>query len=92
MRSIILLVGFLGVTLAYQSVSISESFVSWGLFINYIRVQREGGLEKSLHTLTWGEGRGQIHSYVIFSMSIFYIRNGMVKWFGRDHISFASGS
>ena len=30
-----------------------------------------GGLEKSLHTLTWGEC--EIHSYVIFSKSIFYI-------------------
>jgi hypothetical protein len=37
-----------------------------------------------------GEG-GQTHSYVIFSKSLFYIRNCAVKWFGRDHISFASG-
>ena len=60
-----------------------------GSFINYVRVPRESGLEKSLHTLTL-EG-GQTHSHVIFSKSIFYIRNRAVKWFGRDHISFASG-
>ena len=58
-----------------------------GTFIIYLRVPKEGrGLEKSLHTLTLG--RGQTHSYVIFSKSIFYIRNRAVKWFGRDHISF----
>ena len=56
-------------------------------YFNYVR--EEGRLEKSLHTLTLG-GR-QIHSYVIFSKSIFHIRNRAVKWFGRDHISFASG-
>ena len=39
----------------------------------------------------FGEG-GQTHSYVIFSESIFYIRNRAVKWFGSDHISFVSGS
>ena len=59
-----------------------------GSFISYVRVPREG-LEKSLHTLTWGGG-SQTHSYVIFSKSIFYIRNRAVKWFGKDHISFAS--
>ena len=56
-----------------------------GPFINYVRVPREGELEKSLHTLTL---EGQTHSYVIFSKSIFYIRNHAVKWFGKDHISF----
>ena len=55
--------------------------------INYVRVQREWGLEKSLHTLTLGGG-GQTHSNVIFSKSIFYIRNRSVEWFGRDDISF----
>ena len=50
----------------------------------------EEGLEKSLHTLTLGGG-GKTHFYVIFSKSIFYIRNRAVKWFGRDHVSFASG-
>ena len=50
-----------------------------GPFINYVRVPREGGvLEKSLYTLTL-RGRGQTHSYVIFSKSIFYIRNRAVK-------------
>ena len=53
-----------------------------------VRVPREGELEKSPHTLTLG---GQTHSYVIFSNSIFCIRNCAVKWFGRDHISFGSG-
>ena len=61
-----------------------------GPLINYVRVPREGGLEKPQHTLTLGRG-GQTHSYVIFSKSIFYIRNRAVKWFGRDHISFAYG-
>ena len=61
-----------------------------GPFINYVRVPREGGLEKSLHTLTLGRG-GETHSDVIFSKSIFYIRNRALKLFGRDHISFASG-
>ena len=37
------------------------------------------------NTLTLG-GWGQTHSYVIFSKSIFYIRNRTFKWFGRDHI------
>ena len=64
------------------------NFDSKGPFINYVRVPREGEtLEKSLLTLTLG-GRGQTHSYVIFSKSIFYIRSQAVKWFGRDHISF----
>ena len=59
-----------------------------GPFINYVRVSRGGeGLEKSLHTSTWGGG-GQTHSYVIFSKWIFYISNRAVKWFGRDHVSF----
>ena len=45
-----------------------------GPFINYVRVPRgEGGLEKSLHTLTLGEG-DQTHSYVIFSKA---------NWIGR---------
>ena len=48
-----------------------------------------GGLEKTLHTLTLGGG--QTRSYVIFSKSIFYIRNRAVKEFGRGHIPFASG-
>ena len=39
----------------------------------------------------FGGGRGQTHSYVIFSKSIFYIRNRVVKWFGRYHILFESG-
>ena len=69
----------------------SNGMQAKGSFINYVRVPREvGGLEKSLHTVTLGGG-GQTQSYVIFSKSIFYIRNRVVKWFGRDHISFASG-
>ena len=39
----------------YVSQSFSKS--NKGPLINYIRVLREGGLEKSLHTLTLG-GRG----------------------------------
>ena len=55
-----------------------------GPFINYVWVPRERwGLEKSLHTLTLGGGEAQTHSYVIFSKSIFYIRNRPVKWFDR---------
>ena len=65
----------------------SQELSNMGPFINYVRVSMGEGLEKSLHTLTFGR-RGQIHSYVIFSKSIFYIRNRAVKWFGRDHISF----
>ena len=42
-------------------------------------------MEKSLHTLTLG---GQTHSYLIFSKSIFYIRNREVKWFRRDELYF----
>ena len=38
-----------------------------GSFINYVRVPKERGLEKSLHTLTLG---GQTHSYVIFPVDI----------------------
>ena len=57
--------------------------------MNYVRVMREGGLEKSLQTLTLG--RGSTHSSVMFSKSIFCIRNRAVKGFGKDHISFASG-
>ena len=54
-----------------------------------LRVSTGEGLEKKLHTLTLRGGHA--HSYVIFSKSIFYIRNRAVKWFGRDYISFASG-
>ena len=39
-----------------------------------MRIPREGGLQKSLHTLTSGRA-GQIHFYVIFSKPIFYIIN-----------------
>ena len=56
-------------------------------FMNYVRVPREGGLENLYILLLW-EGGGQTYSYVIFSKSIFYIRNSAVKWFGRDRISF----
>ena len=55
---------------------------------------REGGVGKISTYSYFEEGfeeGGQTHSYVIFSKSIFYIRNRAVKWFGRDHISFASG-
>ena len=41
-----------------------------GPFINYVRVPRRE-LKKSLYTLTFG--RGQNHSYVIFSKSIFIL-------------------
>ena len=61
-----------------------------GPFINYVRVPREWEVGK-ISTYPYFEEGGQTHSYVIFSKSIFYIRNRAVKWFGRDHISFASG-
>ena len=51
---------------------------SLGPFINYVRVPRERGLEKSIHTLTLGEGSNW-NSYVIFSKLIFYIRNHYFK-------------
>ena len=62
-----------------------------GPFINYIRIPREAGGGNNLYILLLWGGGGQTHSYVIFSKSIFYIRNHAVKWFGRDFISFASG-
>ena len=40
-------------------------------FINYIRVSRGGGVGK-ISTYSYFGGRGQTHSYVIFSKSIFY--------------------
>ena len=49
------------------------SIISQGSFINYVRAPREGGLKISTYSY-FGEG-GQTHSYVIFSKSIFYIRN-----------------
>ena len=58
-----------------------------GHSLNYVRVLREGGLEDLYILFLWGGG-GQTHSYIIFSKSIFYIRNRMIKWFGRVHISF----
>ena len=51
----------------------------------------EGGVGKISTYSYFGEGVVQTHSYVIFSMSMFYNRNHAVKCFGRDHISFASG-
>ena len=60
-----------------------------GPFINYVRVSRGEGFEKSLHTLTLG-GRGS-NPFLrnIFQVDILcYIRNSAVKWFGRDNISF----
>ena len=65
-----------------------------GPFINYVRVPREGrggGIGKIFTYSYFREEGGQIHSYIIFSKSIFYIKNCTAKWFGRDHISFASG-
>ena len=45
-----------------------------GPFINYARVPRERGLEKSLHTLTFKGREGyQTHSYVIFSKSRYFM-------------------
>ena len=76
------------------AVKLTLNWIGKGPFINYVMVPKEGELEKSLHTLTLTMGRGggsQTHSYVIFSKSIFYIRTRTVKWFGRNHISFASG-
>ena len=46
--------------------------------MNYVRVPREGGLENLYILLLW-EGGGQTYSYVIFSKSIFYIRNHAVS-------------
>ena len=58
-------------------------------FINYVRFSRRRGVGKISTSSYFGLGRGgQTHSYVIFSKSIFYIRNCEVKWFGRDHVSF----
>ena len=59
-----------------QSSSCIDFYSFMGPFTNYVIILREegGGLEKSLHTLTWGEG-GQTHSYVIFFKSRFYSRN-----------------
>ena len=56
----------------------------------FIRKDPEGGgrVGKISTYSYFGGGKGQIHSYVIFPKSIFYIRNRAVKWFGRDHISF----
>ena len=68
----------------------SQGLSNKGPFINYIRVPREGGIWKNLYILLLWAGGDQTHSYVIFSKSIFYIRNRAVKWFVRD-ISFASG-
>ena len=63
-----------------------------GPFINYVRVPREVGGWKNLYIPSHWRGGGVPNPfYVIFSKSIFYIRNRAVKWFGRDHISFASG-
>jgi hypothetical protein len=58
-----------------------------GPFINYVSVSRGRGGGKISTYSYLGEG-GQTYSYVIFSKSIFYIRNRAVKCFGRDHISF----
>ena len=58
------------------------------LITYWFRGRRGGG--KYLHTFTLGLAEGQTHSYIIFSKSIFYIRNREGKWLGRDHISFAS--
>ena len=44
-----------------------------GSLINYVRFPREG-VGKISTSSYFGEG-GQTHSYVIFSKSIFYIRN-----------------
>ena len=59
--------------------------------INYVMVPREGGGVGKICTYPYLGEEGQTHSYVIFSKSIFYIRNRVVQWFGRDHVSFASG-
>ena len=67
----------------------NKQFLDWadlchkGPFINYVRVSREGGVGK---ISTYSYFGGATHSYVIFSKSIFYIRNRAVKWFGKDHI------
>ena len=59
--------------------------VPTGSFINYVRVPREEEVGK-ISTYSYLKEGGQTHSYVIFSKSIFVIRNRAVKWFGRDHI------
>ena len=75
--------------------SVTDPFLTTFYYVEklneILRKNRGGGLEKSLHTLTLGS-RDQTDSYVIFFKSIFYIRNRVVMWFGRDqNISFASG-
>ena len=75
----------------FNGILFYKSGPTMGPFINYVRVSRGEGVGKiSTYSYLEGEG-GQIHSYVIFYKSIFYIRNRAVKWFGREHISFASG-
>ena len=57
--------------------------------IHYLHKGLERGRGwKNLDILTYfGGGGGQTYSYIIFSKSIFYIRNRAVKWIARDHIS-----
>ena len=43
--------------------------------INYVMVPREGGGVGKICTYPYLGEEGQTHSYVIFSKSIFYIRN-----------------
>ena len=60
--------------------------------IHSLRKGPEGGGIGKISTYSYfGRGEAQTHSYVIFSKSLFYIRNRAVKWFGKDHISFTSG-
>jgi hypothetical protein len=72
------------------SLFVESSMSCKGPFINYVRLPREEGLEKSLHTLTLG-GRGSNPFLRNIFQVDFYIINRAVKWFGRDHISFAPG-
>ena len=62
---------------------ISYIVTNKGPLIYYVRVSRVEG-KSSTYFYLGGQG-GQTHSYVIFSKSIFYIRNHAVKWFGWDH-------
>ena len=54
-----------------------------GPFINYIRVSREGGVEKSLHTLTLGGQKSNTFLRNILQVDILYQKSrGRVVWLG----------
>ena len=59
-----------------KSLDRAISNIKYRLGKYYVRVRREGGIGK---ISTYFEEGGQNHSYIIFSKSIFYIRNSAVK-------------